>query len=150
MTAQRSDPLVPGVTRCLAALVALAAPVFAAVASLEVAVQHTGTLVALMVSVAVVTVATWYALTRRGVLRIGAVAVAVLAVTAVVLAGLSLLLLQMMLLVVASLPGALRVRLPRHGGARRLRRNAAVTRRDLAALVRLLSGRPAVPATSDR
>ena len=43
-----------------------------------------------------------------------------------------------------SLPGALRVRLPRHGGVRRFRRNAAVNRGDLTALVRILFGRPAV------
>jgi diacylglycerol kinase family enzyme len=105
MTAQRSDPLVPGVTRRLAALIALAAPVLAVLASLEVAVQHAGNLVALLVSVAVVTVAAWYALTRRGLLRAGAVAVALLAVAAVVLLGLSLFLLQMALLVVFAAAG---------------------------------------------
>ena len=48
----------------------------------------------------------------------------------------------------ASLPGALRVRLPRNAqGAKRARRNAALTRRDLAALVRIALGRPAVPAS---
>jgi diacylglycerol kinase family enzyme len=50
----------------------------------------------------------------------------------------------------ASLPGALRVRLPRHGRtAREARRNAALTRGDLTALARIASGRPAaagVPA----
>jgi diacylglycerol kinase family enzyme len=44
-----------------------------------------------------------------------------------------------------SLPGALRVRLPRQArGARRARRNAALTRADLAALVRVAAGRPGV------
>jgi diacylglycerol kinase family enzyme len=48
----------------------------------------------------------------------------------------------------ASLPGALRVRLPRNAqGAKRARRNAALTRRDLAALVRVALGRSAVPAS---
>jgi diacylglycerol kinase family enzyme len=45
-----------------------------------------------------------------------------------------------------SLPGALRVRLPRHAqGAQRARRNASLTRRDLTALVRIASGRPSAP-----
>jgi hypothetical protein len=44
-----------------------------------------------------------------------------------------------------SLPGALRVRLPRHAhGAQRARRNATLTRRDLTALVRVALGRPSV------
>ena len=48
----------------------------------------------------------------------------------------------------ALLPGALRVRLRRSAqGAKRPRRNAALTRRDLAALVRVALGRSAVPAS---
>jgi hypothetical protein len=50
-----------------------------------------------------------------------------------------------------SLPGVLRVRLPRRThDTRRSRRNAALTRRDLAALARIASGRPAVAAVSGR
>ena len=45
-----------------------------------------------------------------------------------------------------SLPGALRVRLPRHAtGLVRATRRAALTRHDLAALFRIVAGRPAVP-----
>jgi hypothetical protein len=47
-----------------------------------------------------------------------------------------------------SLPGALRVRLPRQGTAHQVRRNAAVTRRDLTALARIVSGRPGVPSVA--
>jgi hypothetical protein len=50
----------------------------------------------------------------------------------------------------ASLPGVLRVRLPRHGrAARQARRNAALTRADLTALARIASGRAAVAAMPD-
>jgi diacylglycerol kinase family enzyme len=45
-----------------------------------------------------------------------------------------------------SLPGALRVRLPRQAGS--IRRSAALTRRDLTALARVASGQPIVPAPS--
>ena len=44
-----------------------------------------------------------------------------------------------------SLPGALRVRLPKKApGGRRARRNAALTKSDLGALARIALGRPAV------
>jgi diacylglycerol kinase family enzyme len=46
----------------------------------------------------------------------------------------------------ASLPGALRVRLPRQPG--RVRRGAALTRRDLTALARVASGRSPVPVAA--
>jgi diacylglycerol kinase family enzyme len=47
-----------------------------------------------------------------------------------------------------SLPGALRVRLPRHAtGLVRAARRARLTRNDLAALFRIAAGRPAVPVT---
>jgi diacylglycerol kinase family enzyme len=100
MTASVRKPPVPGPARRLAALVALAAPLIVVAASLEATVRHFGNVVALLVSIAVVTVAAWYALTRRGVLRIIAMALAVLAATAIVLVGLSLFLLQMTLLLV--------------------------------------------------
>jgi diacylglycerol kinase family enzyme len=96
MTAQR---------RRLAALVALAAPVVAVAAAVEATIQHAGNLVVLVLAVALVTVAVWYALTRRGVLRFGAVLLAALAVPVVVLAGLSVFLLQMMLLLVFATAG---------------------------------------------
>jgi diacylglycerol kinase family enzyme len=98
MTAQRQ--IAPNVARRVAAFVALAAPIVTLAASLEVTVQHAGDLVALMLSIAVVTVSAWYALSRRGVLRAGAVIAAVLAAAAIVLVGLSLFLLQMALLAV--------------------------------------------------
>ena len=45
-----------------------------------------------------------------------------------------------------SLPRALRIRLPRDApGARRARRNAALTRGDLTALTRVATGRPGAP-----
>jgi hypothetical protein len=50
----------------------------------------------------------------------------------------------------ASMPGVLRVRLPRQTrGAQRARRNVALNRRDLTTLVRIASGRPILPAVSD-
>jgi uncharacterized membrane protein len=104
MTAQQEEA-VPGATRRLAALLALAAPVVAVAASLEATVVHPGNLVTLLLSVAVVTVAVWYALTRRGVLRLIAVPVAVLAATSIILIGLSLFLVQLALLVVFAVAG---------------------------------------------
>jgi diacylglycerol kinase family enzyme len=95
----------PRTARRLAALVALAAPIVALVASLEVTARHSGNLAALVLSIAVVTVAAWYALTRRGVLRIAGMLVAVVAATGIVLVGLSLLLLQLMLLLVFTMAG---------------------------------------------
>ncbi|HEX8630873.1 MAG TPA: diacylglycerol kinase family protein [Catenuloplanes sp.] len=100
MTTQR-----PRVARRVAALVALAAPVVTVAASLEVTVQHSGNLVVLILSVAVVTAAAWYALSRRGAARVVAVLVAVVAAAAVVLVGVSLFLLQATLLVVFTVAG---------------------------------------------
>ncbi|WP_433364568.1 diacylglycerol/lipid kinase family protein [Actinoplanes sp. CA-142083] len=97
MTAQRKQAG-PRPARRLAALVALAAPILALAAAIEIMFQHPGSLLALVLSTAVVTVAAWYALTRRGLLRVTAVIVAVLAATAVVLLGLSVLLMQLLLL----------------------------------------------------
>jgi diacylglycerol kinase family enzyme len=104
MTAQRKQ-VVPRPARRLAALVALAAPIVALAAGLEATVLHPGSVLALVLSVSLVTVAAWYALTRRGVLRIIAVAVAVLAAAAIVLVGLSLFLLQLVLLLVFAVSG---------------------------------------------
>jgi diacylglycerol kinase family enzyme len=47
-----------------------------------------------------------------------------------------------------SLPGVLRVRLPRPGAAQRVRRNVALSRDDLNALARIAAGRPAVADAS--
>jgi diacylglycerol kinase family enzyme len=91
--------------RRLAALVALVAPVIAVAAAVEATIQHSGNLVVLVLAVALVTVAVWYALTRRGVLRLVAVFLAALALLAVVLAGLSVFLLQTMLLLVFAAAG---------------------------------------------
>ncbi len=92
-------------SRRLAALLALSAPILAISATLESTVQHFGSLVVLMVAIAMVTVAVWYALTRRGAVRLLAVAVAVVAGTAVVLTSLSLFLTQLALLLVFIVAG---------------------------------------------
>ena len=73
MTAYASRP---GVTRRLAALVALAAPLVAVAVSLVIVVREWDDLVVLLLSATVGTVATWYALTRRGLPRAAAVATA--------------------------------------------------------------------------
>ncbi|MEU8615784.1 hypothetical protein AB0C29_48170, partial [Actinoplanes sp. NPDC048791] len=104
MTAPRKQAALLAARR-LAALVALAAPIIALAAGLEATIQHPANLVTLVLSVAVVTVAIWYALTRRGVLRILGVVAAVLAAAAVVLIGLSVLLLQLTLLLLFALAG---------------------------------------------
>ncbi|MEV6495130.1 diacylglycerol kinase family protein, partial [Actinoplanes sp. NPDC051633] len=101
----QTRPARPGLARRLAALVALAAPAFAVLAGLEVTYRHPANLTTLVVSVAVTTVAVWYALTRRGILRIAAVVVAVLAAALVLLASLSVLILQLFLLGVFALAG---------------------------------------------
>jgi diacylglycerol kinase family enzyme len=95
----------PRPTRRLAALFSLAAPVVAVAASVELTVLHPGRLVVMLVSIALVTVAVWYALTRHGLLRMVGVAVAIVAVSAVVLVGLSLLLMQMALLLIFAAAG---------------------------------------------
>jgi diacylglycerol kinase family enzyme len=105
MDGQVEHHLVPGRSRRVAAMVALAAPVLAVVAIAESGTQHFGTFVVLLVAVAVATVAVWYGLTRRGVLRLLAAVVAAVAGTIVVLIGLSLFLLQVALLVVFGLAG---------------------------------------------
>ncbi|HEU4349728.1 MAG TPA: diacylglycerol kinase family protein [Actinoplanes sp.] len=105
MSVHAGKPLVPGPRRRFAALLALLAPIVAVAAGLEATVRHFGNLIVLMVAVAVVTVAVWYALTRSGPLRIVAASVAVLAATTAVLIGLSLFLLEMALLVVFALAG---------------------------------------------
>ncbi|WP_433731530.1 diacylglycerol/lipid kinase family protein [Actinoplanes sp. CA-051413] len=104
MTAHRKQAALLAARR-LAALVALAAPIIALAAGLEATIQHPANLVTLVLSVAVVTVGIWYALTRRGVLRILGVIAAVLAAAAAVLIGLSVLLLQLTLLLLFALAG---------------------------------------------
>jgi diacylglycerol kinase family enzyme len=105
VSTQAHQPLRPGPGRRLAALLALAAPLLALAAGLEVTVRHPGNLVVLAVAVAMVTVAAWYALTRRGILRLTAAAGAATAATAVVLIGLSLFLMQAFLLLLFALAG---------------------------------------------
>jgi len=93
------------VSRRLAALIALAAPIAAVAISVGSTVWRLTDLVLLAVSVVLTTVAVWYAMTRRGLLRIGAALVAVVAVAAVVLVALSLFLAQIALLLVFGLAG---------------------------------------------
>ena len=95
----------PGPARRFAAAVALSAPLIALVAALEATVQRPGNLAVLVIAVAMVTVAAWYALTRRGVLRLLAVAVAAVAALTVVLIGISVFLLQAFLLGVFAVAG---------------------------------------------
>ena len=98
MSTQVRPPPRPGPTRRLAAVVALAAPVVAALAAVETTFQHPGNLVVLVASIAIVTMAVWYGLTRRGILRVLAIVAAVAAAAVVILASLSVLLLQLVLL----------------------------------------------------
>ncbi|WP_250031175.1 diacylglycerol/lipid kinase family protein [Paractinoplanes maris] len=90
----------PGGGRRTAAVVALIAPLLAVAATLETTVRHFGTFVSFVLAVAVVTAATWYALTRRGLLRWLAGAVAALAALTMIMIGLSLFLTQAAMLVV--------------------------------------------------
>ncbi|HET6533777.1 MAG TPA: hypothetical protein VFH03_24585, partial [Actinoplanes sp.] len=83
MDGQAEQHLVPRRSRRFAAMVALAAPVLAVAAVAESGTQHFGNLVVLLVAVAVATVAVWYGLTRRGVLRLLAAVVAAVAGTIV-------------------------------------------------------------------
>jgi diacylglycerol kinase family enzyme len=105
MNEQVSKPSFPGRARRLAALIALAAPIAAVVASVDMAARHMTNVVALVVSVAVVTVALWYVVTRRGLLRLAASAVAVLAAAAIILIGVSLFLTQVALLTLFAVAG---------------------------------------------
>jgi diacylglycerol kinase family enzyme len=91
--------------RRLAAVVALAAPVYAAAAALEYAVTQPDDLLVLSVMVAVLTVAVWYALTRRGLLRLIAVLVAVLTLPLALLVGLAVFLTQIVLLGIFAVAG---------------------------------------------
>jgi diacylglycerol kinase family enzyme len=86
--------------RRLAAVVALAAPLYAVAAGVEYLVTQPGDLVVLAVVVALLTVATWYALTRRGLLRLVAVLVAAVTLPLALLVGLSVFLTQILLLVI--------------------------------------------------
>lgn len=105
MATQVRNPPVPGPARRFAAVVALGAPLFAVAAALEATVQQTGNLIVLLVAVAMVTVAAWYALTRRGPLRLIAAAVAGVAALAVFLIALSVFLVQAMMLAVFAVAG---------------------------------------------
>ncbi len=102
MTAYASRP---GVTRRLAALVALAAPLVAVAVSLVIVVREWDDLVVLLLSATVGTVATWYALTRRGLPRAAAVATALVAVAIVVLVSLPVVIVQVGLLLVFAVAG---------------------------------------------
>jgi diacylglycerol kinase family enzyme len=95
----------PGVTRRLAALMALTAPVGAIAVSLVLMVRQWDDLLLLVLSATVGTVATWYALTRRGLLRLAATATAVVAVALVVLVSLPLVILLVGLLILFALAG---------------------------------------------
>jgi diacylglycerol kinase family enzyme len=95
----------PGSTRRLAAVVALAAPAAAIAISLVLMVREWDDLLLLVISATVGTVATWYALTRRGLLRAAATATAVLAVGLAVLVSLPLVIVLVALLVAFALTG---------------------------------------------
>ena len=91
--------------RRLAAVVALAAPVYAIAAGVEYLFTEPDDLVVLVVVVVLLTVAAWYALTRRGLVRLIAVLVAVLTLPLVLLIGLSVFLTQIVLLVIFAVTG---------------------------------------------
>ncbi|MCY1145518.1 diacylglycerol kinase family protein [Actinoplanes sp. Pm04-4] len=97
--------MTPGGGRRTAAVIALVAPLLAVAATLETTVRHFGTFLSFVFAVVVVTAATWYAVTRRGVLRWAAVLVAVLGALMMVTLGLSLFLTQAAMLVVFALAG---------------------------------------------
>ena len=105
MTAHVVKSVAPGPARRLAAFVALGAPVLAVGVSLAVAVRQWVDIAVLAASIVAVTVSAWYALTRRGVLRVLATAVAILAATSVITVGLRLLLVQVALLLVFAVAG---------------------------------------------
>lgn len=91
--------------RRLAAVVALTAPVVAIAAGVEYLVTRPADLVALAVVVALTTVAVWYALTRRGLLRLGAVLTAAVTLPLALLIGLAVFLTQILLLVIFAVTG---------------------------------------------
>jgi diacylglycerol kinase family enzyme len=95
----------PGFTRRLAAVVALAAPVAAIAISLALMVREWDDLLLLVLSATVGTVATWYALTRRRLLRAAATVTALLAVALVVLVSLPLVIVLVALLTAFALTG---------------------------------------------
>jgi len=99
------DPGTPGLLRRLAALIALAAPLLAVGISVVYLVREFDDHILLLVSIAIVTVAAWYALTRRGLLRLIAVVVALLPLLLIVLLGVSLFLVPIVLLVVFAVAG---------------------------------------------
>jgi diacylglycerol kinase family enzyme len=95
----------PGPLRRFAAVVALCAPLIAVGAVVRDLPATLDDFVLLLLSVAVVTVAAWYALTRRGVVRMIAVAVALIPLLLVLLLGLSLLFVPVVLLIVFAAAG---------------------------------------------
>ena len=95
----------PGFTRRVAAVVALAAPVAAIAISLVLMVREWDDLLLLVLSATIGTVATWYALTRRRLLRVAATATALLAVGLAVLVSLPLVIVLVALLVAFALTG---------------------------------------------
>nr|WP_221374205.1 diacylglycerol kinase family protein [Actinoplanes polyasparticus] len=100
-----SPAVTPGGGRRAAAVIALIAPLLAVAATLETTVLHFGTFVSFVLAVVVVTTATWYALTRRGLLRWLAVLVAAVGVLMMVTIGLSLFLTQAAMLIVFAVAG---------------------------------------------
>lgn len=95
----------PALPRRLAALLALAAPPAAVAVSVVLLLRQWQDLAILVGCVVVVTVAAWYALTRRGLLRYVAVIVAVVPAALILLLGVSLFLIPAALLVVFALAG---------------------------------------------
>ena len=98
-----TTPTSPGPLRSLAALVALAAPVVAVVVSL--AIWELDDFIVLLVSMLIIIVSTWYALTRRGLLRLIALAIGFIPVLLVLLLGVSMFFYQILLLIVFAVAG---------------------------------------------
>jgi diacylglycerol kinase family enzyme len=98
-----SETVRPGLLRRLAAVVALAAPVVAVVVSLNI--WEVDDFIVLLVSTLILVVATWYALTRRALLRLIALAAGVIPVLLILLLGLSMFFYQVLLLIVFAVAG---------------------------------------------
>ena len=91
--------------RRLAAAVALAAPLLGALVATVVFLSNPTELFAVVVSIAVGAVSVWYALTRRGLLRLLALVGAVFCICSVVNFGLSLLIVELVPLVAFAVAG---------------------------------------------
>ena len=96
---------VPAIPRRLAAVVALAAPFAALAVSVAFLSRQWDDLATFVACAALIIVAAWYTLTRRGPVRYLAMAAAVLLALLILLLGLSLFLLQAALLVVFAVAG---------------------------------------------